>query len=111
MLLRLMEEHFKLDEVIFYDTGMEFQAIYNIRDKIRPMLEASGIKYTELKPAYDFEWKMFEKPVNGRNGFHYGYSWCGGVADGVRETSLPSLKNTAKGMSSMLASLQTKLTV
>ena len=21
---------------------------------------------------------MFDKPVNGRSGFHYGYSWCGG---------------------------------
>lgn len=26
-----------------------------------------------------FEWTMFERPVNGtKNGFHYGYSWCGG---------------------------------
>lgn len=102
MLLRLMEEHFKLDEVIFYDTGMEFQAIYNIRDKIRPMLEASGIKYTELKPAYDFEWKMFDKPVNGKAVFTTDILGAGGAADGVRETSSPSLKNTAKGMSSML---------
>lgn len=97
MLLRLMEEHFKLDEVIFYDTGMEFQAIYNIRDKIRPMLEASGIKYTELKPAYDFEWKMFDKPVNGKNGFHYGYSWCGGRCRWGTRDKLTIVEKYCKG--------------
>ena len=31
MILRLIEEKYPLDEVIFYDTGMEFQAIYNNR--------------------------------------------------------------------------------
>ena len=51
---------------------------YDIRDRILPVLKEKGITYTELRPEYDFEWKMFEKPVNGRNGFHYGYSWCGG---------------------------------
>ena len=78
MLLLLIEERWPLDEVVFYDTGMEFKAIYHIRDKIVPLLEEKGVKYTELHPGYDFEWKMFDKPVNGRNGFHYGYSWCGG---------------------------------
>lgn len=33
MLLLILEKNKPLDEVIFYDTGMEFQAIYNIRDK------------------------------------------------------------------------------
>ena len=97
MLLRLMEEHFELDEVIFYDTGMEFQAIYNIRDKILPMLESSGIKYTELKPAYDFEWKMFDKPVNGKNGFHYGYSWCGGRCRWGTRDKLAIVEKYCKG--------------
>lgn len=75
----MMESNTQIDEVVFYDTGMEFRAIYDTRDRVIPVLEAKGIKYTELKPAYDFIYKMFEKPVNGRkNGFHYGYSWCGG---------------------------------
>ena len=78
MLLRLMEEKWPLDEVVFYDTGMEFQAIYDIRGRIRTVLEDRGIQYTELRPNYDFEWKMFDKPVNGPNGPHNGYSWCGG---------------------------------
>ena len=50
MLLMLIEKKYPLDEVVFYDTGMEFEAIYNIRNKIKPMLESMGIKYIELKP-------------------------------------------------------------
>ena len=79
MLLRLIEENKPLDEVVFYDTGMEFKAIYNIRDKVKQLLNDKGIKYTELKPKCDFCYKMFDKEVKGRNGkTHKGYSWCGG---------------------------------
>ena len=39
MILRLIEENRPLDEVVFYDTGMEFQAIYNMRDKLLPLLK------------------------------------------------------------------------
>ena len=42
MLLRLIEENKPLDEVVFYDTGMEFQAIYNIRDKVKTLLKAKA---------------------------------------------------------------------
>ena len=59
MLLKLLELNLPLDEVVFYDTGMEFQAIYDTRDKMIPILKEHGIKYTELKPDYDFKWKMF----------------------------------------------------
>jgi len=78
MLLRLIEEEWPLDEVVFYDTGMEFRAIYDTRDRVLPLLGERGIRFTELRPDYDFEWKMFCKPVNGPNGPHAGYSWCGG---------------------------------
>ncbi len=46
MLLRLLEENKPLDEVVFYDTGMEFKAIYRIRDMVKFILEKKGIKYT-----------------------------------------------------------------
>jgi 3'-phosphoadenosine 5'-phosphosulfate sulfotransferase (PAPS reductase)/FAD synthetase len=79
MLLLILEKNKPLDEVIFYDTGMEFQAIYNIRDKVVELLKEKGIKYTELKPKLPFEYVMFEKPVKHRNGtISKGYSWCGG---------------------------------
>lgn len=80
MLLRLIEENKPLDEVVFYDTGMEFEAIYNIRDKIKILLESKGIKYTELKPANSMEFDMFERNIKCRNGgCKKGYDWCGGV--------------------------------
>ena len=79
MLLLLLNRKDPLDEVIFYDTGMEFKAIYNIRDKVVKLLEEKGIKYTELKPKLPFKYVMFEKPVKHRNGtYSKGYSWCGG---------------------------------
>ena len=80
MLLRLLEEGAPLNEVAFYDTGMEFQAIYNTRDAILPLLKEHGVKYTEFKPKRPFEYDMLEKPVKSKNGDHLGYSWCGGSA-------------------------------
>ena len=72
MLLRLLEENKPLDEVVFYDTGMEFKAIYNIRDKIIEILKQRNIKFTELKPKCEFCYKMFDKPVKAKNGTtHY----------------------------------------
>lgn len=80
MLLRLMEESWPLDTVVFYDTGMEFDCIYKIRDKIKPVLKERGVEYVELKPKIPFLYSMLEKEVNSRQkGTHYGYGWCGGL--------------------------------
>lgn len=81
MLLRLIAEQKPLDEVVFFDTGMEFDCIYKIRDFIvENYLKPLGIKYTELKPKEDFNYMMFEKKVHHRNGnVSLGYSWCGGA--------------------------------
>lgn len=80
MLIRLLEENYPLDEVVFYDTEMEFNAIYNIRDKVIPILAQKGIKYTELHPAQKFLWDMLKRPVSSKQkGQHLGYGWCGGV--------------------------------
>ena len=79
MLHKIIENKMPLDEVVFYDTGMEFSCIYNIRDKVLPLLEENNIKYVELRPEEPFEYTMFEKPVKKRDGTtSYGYSWCGG---------------------------------
>lgn len=80
MLLLLIEKQYRLDEVIFYDTGVEFQAIYDTRDKIKELLENTGVKYTELRPKEPFLYKMLEKKVHKRNGtIQYGYGVCGGI--------------------------------
>lgn len=81
MLLRLITEEKPLDEVVFYDTGMEFDCIYKIRDFIvENYLKPLGIKYTELKPKTPFFDMMLNKEVKHRNGTtSKGYSWCGGA--------------------------------
>lgn len=80
MLLMLIETGQPLDEVIFYDTGMEFQAIYDIRDRVKPILYAHGIKYKEIRPKNPFLYDMLERPVESeKKGKHNGYGWCGGV--------------------------------
>lgn len=80
MLFMLIDKGYKLDEVIFYDTGMEFQAIYDIRDKVKVMLETLNIKYTELKPEIPFKEKMLNITVHKRNGkIQKGYGVCGGM--------------------------------
>ena len=75
MLLMLIEKKYPLDEVIFYDTSKEFHAIYNLRDKVKPLLESKGITFTQLEPPKPFDYMMFDTPKrNGANG----YGWCGG---------------------------------
>ena len=80
MVLLLIENEYPLDEVVFYDTGMEFQAIYNLRDKIVPILRERGVVFTELHPERPFMFDMLEKEVYSKQkGCHKGYGWCGGV--------------------------------
>jgi 3'-phosphoadenosine 5'-phosphosulfate sulfotransferase (PAPS reductase)/FAD synthetase len=84
MVLRLLEENKPLDEVIFFDTGMEFDSIYNNRDKMRKVLIEKGVQFTELHDKDNFYYKMLVKPTKYRNPqdkeypYHYGYEWCGG---------------------------------
>lgn len=97
MLLLILEKGLPLHEVVFYDTGMEFQAIYSIRDRIPPILEERGVKYTELHPPRPFLFDMLEKPVNSKkNGLHYGYSWCGGCARWGTATKTAALDSHAR---------------
>ena len=80
MLILIIKNNLPLDEVVFYDTGMEFAAIYNIRDKVKIWLKHLGVKYTELKPAMDFKNKMYNYPHQSRKGeTKQGYGWCGGA--------------------------------
>lgn len=98
MLLRILEENKPLDEVVFYDTGMEFKCIYKIRDKIKSILEEKNIKYTELKPKKTFEYTMFEKIVKKRDGtFSKGYSWCGGRCRWGTTEKLKAIEKYCKG--------------
>lgn len=79
MVLELIRREYPIDEAVFFNTGMEFDAIYQVRDKAVPIMEAHGVKYTELKMEPSFRYLMLEKPVQKKNGEKvHGYSWCGG---------------------------------
>ncbi len=57
--------------------GMEFQAVYNTRDRIKEILQNKNIKYTELKPKESFLFKMIKKEVHKRDGtIQFGYGLC-----------------------------------
>ena len=79
MVLRLIEEKYPLNEVVFYDTGMEFKCIYNVRDQIREILKENNIAYTELKPENTFLYDMLVRPkIKRKTGLRaYGNEWCG----------------------------------
>lgn len=53
MLLLLLEERMPLDEVIFYNSGMEFQAIHVIRGRMKPVPAQRGVRFMEVKPDAD----------------------------------------------------------
>ena len=82
MLILLIKNGWPLDEVVFYNTGAEFDAIYDTRDAFLPVLHEHGIKYTELRPREPFFYSMLARPVRSRKTGEVhkrGYGWCGGL--------------------------------
>ena len=45
MVILLIKKGYPLDEVVFYDTGMEFDAIYSNEKKLKRILKRKGIGY------------------------------------------------------------------
>ena len=82
ILLLLQEQHTPLDEVIFCSLEIEFQAIYDIQDRIKPVLEQRDIRLTEVKQDVPFLYNMLDmlrEPVNAKkNSLHLGHGRCVG---------------------------------
>lgn len=79
MVYKLMEENQPLNEIVFYDTGMEFEAIYSNWEILKQYANSKGIKVTTLYPQCSFRYTMLEKIINkGKANEHRGYAWCGG---------------------------------
>ena len=74
MVLRLIDESWPLDEVVFYDTGMEFDAVYDVVGKIEALCRNHGIRFTRLFPKKPFLDTMLLRPVKSGK---IGYGWCG----------------------------------
>lgn len=73
MLLRMIEENMKIDEIIFLDTGVEFPEMYN---HIKQVEEYIGRPITKLKDEHSFEYYMLEHvKTRGENKGQKGYSW------------------------------------
>lgn len=80
MVLNLIEKGYPLDEVVFYDTGMEFSCIYKIRDMLIPLMNENNIRYVELKPDTPFWIDMLIREKKKRTGdIVYGDGYCGGA--------------------------------
>lgn len=98
MLKKMIEQKWDIDEVLFFDTGWEFNAIYQSIEDMRIFLKKMGIKFTILKPERSFDYLAFEKEVHKRNGnVQNGYGWCGGLCRWGTTEKLKALERYCKG--------------
>lgn len=82
MVLHMIERGDHLDEVVFCDTTMEFPGMIRHVEKVKQVIEAAGIKFTELRAPHDFEYYLAEYEVENRKpGSDFygvpGYGWAG----------------------------------
>lgn len=98
MLLLALEQGFQIDEIVFYDTGVEFPIIYKVRDYFLPMLKERGIKYVELKPKIPFFERMLNYEYKTRKGIDKkGYGWCGGICRWGTTEKINAIDKYCKG--------------
>lgn len=76
MLLKMVENNMKIDEIIFCDTGKEFPQMYEHIDKVEKYIK---IPITRIKPEKSFDYYMFEhEKTKGKNKGRRGYGWSSG---------------------------------
>ncbi|EOD00506.1 phosphoadenosine phosphosulfate reductase family protein [Caldisalinibacter kiritimatiensis] len=63
MLLKMIENNMQIDEIIFLDTGKEFESMY---DHIKKVEKDIGRKITRLKSKECFEYYLYEHQVKKR---------------------------------------------
>ena len=102
MVLKILEKGLPLDEVIFFDTGMEFDSIYRNREELRKVLFKHSVPFTQINPDMPFIYTMLVKPIKFRdkNGkpypYHYGHEWCGGQINWNTSAKILAIKNHYK---------------
>ncbi len=77
MLLRMLEEGMQVDEILFCDTGLEFEGMYRHLEKLEQYI---GRPITILKSPYTFEYLLLEHMPKRKNPEligRKGYSWGG----------------------------------
>lgn len=98
MVLHMIERGDHLDEVLCCDTTMEFSAMYRHIEKVRKVVEAAGIKFTILRPPYDFEYYLTQYDVENRkpdSDFYGvpGYGWAGHLSRWCTKTLKTAIIN------------------
>lgn len=99
MILRLLEENYPLDEIIYFDIGVEFPAIKNNAERLKELLRNGKreITLTILEPDKPFMWYMLEKDVHKKNGTEQkGYKWCGGMCRWGTQLKLQAIHENNK---------------
>lgn len=75
MLLMMMEKGYKIDEILFCDTGIEFPDMYKHIKKVEEYIKQP---ITILKTEKTFEYMLFEhEKKKGKNKGQKGYDWPG----------------------------------
>ena len=100
MLLIMLKRGMRIDEAVFYDTEVEFDCIYTIRDKVKVLLGRHGIPFTQLRPNRCFLYSMLEKPIHkqGTERIHrIGYGWCGGPCRWGTSAKIQSIDRHCRG--------------
>ena len=80
MVLQMIEIGNHIDEVLFCDTYKEFPAMYRHIQRVKEIIEKSGIKFTEIRSPESFDFYMFEHQPKRRTDKYQGlkgYSWAG----------------------------------
>ncbi|MBQ7795429.1 MAG: phosphoadenosine phosphosulfate reductase [Lachnospiraceae bacterium] len=96
--LFIVETGLPLDEVVYFNNGMDFSAIANTFKRLKPILEERGVGLVELRPENDFLYDMLERPVESeQKGKHNGYGWCGGVCRWGTSEKIATLDKYARG--------------
>lgn len=75
MVLKLIEKNWPLDYVVFFDTQLEFGAVYDVVEKVKKIVEDAGIEFVTLRNKDSVWLDMLARPTRTGN---YGYGWCGG---------------------------------
>ena len=97
MVLKLLDLEYPLDEVVYFDIGVEFDSIKANAERIKPILKAHNVEFTILKPKDTFIYTMTEKPIVKRTGEpQSGYKWCGGTARWGTTLKLDAIKENNK---------------
>ena len=64
MLLRLLESGMPVDVILFNDTGLEFEQLYDHIDKVEQYIKRyTDIGITRIKPEHPFEFYFYDESI------------------------------------------------